>query len=52
VYARGGETVTPCEVSADLFARHLAIPMHAGLQESDVQRVAATLTSVVREALG
>ncbi len=29
-----------CPASADLFARHLAIPMHAELTESDVERVA------------
>ena len=25
-----------CPISADLFARHLAIPMHANLNEDDV----------------
>lgn len=51
VYAHQGVAVAPCEVSAGLFARHLAIPMHAELSDSDVQRVAATLASVVREVL-
>ncbi|MFG2057284.1 DegT/DnrJ/EryC1/StrS family aminotransferase [Micromonospora sp. NPDC048930] len=37
----------PCPVSADLFARHLAIPMHANLTEAQVETVAATLTDVV-----
>jgi perosamine synthetase len=36
-----------CPVSADLFARHLAIPMHANLTEAQVETVAATLTDVV-----
>jgi dTDP-4-amino-4,6-dideoxygalactose transaminase len=38
----------PCPVSADLFRRHLAIPMHANLTEADVERVASTLRDVVR----
>ncbi len=41
-----GQT-TPCPVSADLFGRHLAIPMHANLTDDQVERVAKTL----REAL-
>jgi perosamine synthetase len=41
----------PCPVSADLFARHLAIPMHANLTDDDIERVAHGLASVVeREA--
>ena len=36
-----------CPVSADLFARHLAIPMHANLVEDDVAYVSAVLRSVV-----
>lgn len=32
-----------CPVSADLFRRHLAIPMHANLVEADLERVTATL---------
>jgi perosamine synthetase len=39
---------TVCPVSADLFDRHLAIPMHANLADEQVERVAKTL----REALG
>jgi perosamine synthetase len=37
----------PLPVSADLFARHLAIPMHANLTEDDVERVAETIRKVV-----
>jgi perosamine synthetase len=37
----------PCPVSADLFRRHLAIPMHANLTESQVERVAATVRDAV-----
>jgi dTDP-4-amino-4,6-dideoxygalactose transaminase len=40
----------PCPVSADLFRRHLAIPMHANLGEADVERVAATLRAAVPAA--
>ena len=42
----------PCPVSADLFARHLAIPMHANLTDAEVETVAATLTQVVAAAAG
>jgi dTDP-4-amino-4,6-dideoxygalactose transaminase len=34
-------------VSADLFARHIAIPMHANLTEDEVQRVSDTVREVV-----
>ena len=34
-------------ISADLFTRHLAIPMHANLSESDVDRVIDVLTDAV-----
>jgi dTDP-4-amino-4,6-dideoxygalactose transaminase len=37
-----------CPVSADLFRRNLAIPMHAELTESDVERVVQALTEAVR----
>lgn len=37
-----------CPVSADLFARHLAIPMHANLTEDDTSYVA----DMVREVVG
>lgn len=37
----------PCPVSADLFRRHLAIPMHANLTEAEVERVASTLRDAV-----
>ncbi len=40
----------PCPVSSSLFDRHLAIPMHANLSESDVEQVAAVLTEAVRAA--
>ena len=44
-----GET-TPCPVSADLFRRHLAIPMHANLTEAEVHRVATALRTAVLAA--
>ena len=34
-------------ISADLFTRHLAIPMHANLEDSDVDRVVEVLTEAV-----
>ncbi|MEH1101451.1 DegT/DnrJ/EryC1/StrS family aminotransferase [Micromonospora sp. CPCC 205561] len=40
----------PCPVSADLFARHLAIPMHANLTDDQVETVAAALIDVVATA--
>jgi dTDP-4-amino-4,6-dideoxygalactose transaminase len=40
----------PCPVSADLFDRHLAIPMHGNLTEGQVERVAAVLVEVVTAA--
>jgi perosamine synthetase len=39
-----------CPVSADLFARHLAIPMHANLSAAEVERVAASLEVAVKTA--
>ena len=36
-----------CPVSADLFARHLAVPMHANLTTDQVQVVAAAVRDVV-----
>ena len=36
-------TSTPCPVSADVFARHLAIPMHANLTDAQVEAVAKAL---------
>jgi len=36
-----------CPVSADLFARHLAIPMHANLTEAQIEVVASTVRDVV-----
>ena len=44
-----GET-NPCPVSADLFRRHLAIPMHANLTEVQIERVAAAVREVVPTA--
>lgn len=38
---------TPCPVSADLFRRHLAIPMHANLTDDEVERVATTVRDAV-----
>jgi dTDP-4-amino-4,6-dideoxygalactose transaminase len=37
----------PLPVSSGLFARHLAIPMHANLTQDEVQRVADTVREVV-----
>ncbi|HEV2640965.1 MAG TPA: DegT/DnrJ/EryC1/StrS family aminotransferase [Actinocrinis sp.] len=39
----------PCPVSADLFARHLAIPMHANLGGADVERVAEAVAHAVKK---
>jgi dTDP-4-amino-4,6-dideoxygalactose transaminase len=44
-----GQTA-PCPVSADLFDRHLAIPMHANLTERQDETVAAALTAVIAAA--
>ncbi len=41
------ESSAVCEVSASLFSRQLAIPMHAELSEDDVSYVAETLRSVM-----
>jgi perosamine synthetase len=38
-----------CPVSADLFYRHLAIPMHANLTDTQVERVADTLRTVIAD---
>jgi dTDP-4-amino-4,6-dideoxygalactose transaminase len=35
-------------VSADLFRRHLAIPMHANLTDDEVERVATTVRDAVQ----
>ena len=43
-----GQTA-PCPVSADLFARHLAIPMHANLTDAQVETVASALREVVTD---
>jgi dTDP-4-amino-4,6-dideoxygalactose transaminase len=42
------ETKQSCPVSADLFQRHLAIPMHAELTMNQAERVAETLRSELR----
>jgi dTDP-4-amino-4,6-dideoxygalactose transaminase len=42
------ESKQTCPVSADLFRRHLAIPMHAELRTSQVERVAEALRDAVR----
>lgn len=39
-----------CPVSADLFRRHLAIPMHANLTEAQIDRVATAVREVVSAA--
>ncbi|WP_436493130.1 DegT/DnrJ/EryC1/StrS family aminotransferase [Actinokineospora sp. HUAS TT18] len=43
-------TTSDCPVSADLFTRHLAIPMHANLTDDQVERVASTLRTVLADA--
>lgn len=43
----GEQTALP--VSADIFARHIAIPMHANLTEDDVTYVSDTLRSIVSD---
>jgi perosamine synthetase len=45
-----GERAT-CPVSADLFNRHLAIPMHANLTDSQVEIVAKSVREAVRKAI-
>lgn len=42
------QTEQQCPVSADLFHRHLAIPMHAELTMSQVERVAVALRTALR----
>lgn len=37
----------PCPVSADLFQRHIAIPMHANLDQDDVEYVAQVVQDVI-----
>jgi perosamine synthetase len=41
----------PCPVSADLFERHLAIPMHANLTAVQAERVAGALAAAVEQQL-
>jgi dTDP-4-amino-4,6-dideoxygalactose transaminase len=38
----------PCPVSADVFRRHLAIPMHANLTEAQIETVAAGVRNAVK----
>lgn len=38
-----------CPISTGLFARHLAIPMHANLTDDDIEYVATTLREVVQD---
>ena len=40
----------PLQVSADLFARHIAIPMHANLTEDDVSYVADVVRDVASDS--
>jgi dTDP-4-amino-4,6-dideoxygalactose transaminase len=42
----------PCPVSADIFARHLAIPMHANLTDQQIDTVAAAVRDAVAAARG
>jgi dTDP-4-amino-4,6-dideoxygalactose transaminase len=46
----GVATERGCPVSADLFDRHLAIPMHANLTDDDLHHVIDTVRSVVGSA--
>lgn len=46
------ETKRHCPVSADLFARNLAVPMHAELTISQVERVAEVLRSTLQTHAG
>jgi dTDP-4-amino-4,6-dideoxygalactose transaminase len=46
------ETTRSCPVSADLFQRNLAIPMHAELSTNQVERVVAALRSALRTHTG
>jgi perosamine synthetase len=39
----------PCPTSANLFRTHLAIPMHAGLTDADVERVAREVRAAILE---
>lgn len=39
-----------CPVSADIFSRHLALPMYADLSDADQDRVVETLASLTRAA--
>jgi perosamine synthetase len=41
------EDPADCPVSAELFERHLAIPMHANLTEAQAERVAGSLAAAV-----
>ncbi len=43
-------TSAPCPVSADIFARHLAIPMHANLTDGQVEIVAKAVREAVASA--
>ena len=40
-----------CTVSGELFARHLAIPMHANLTDEQVERVARTVRQVITDVV-
>jgi perosamine synthetase len=43
------EDAAACPVSAELFERHLAIPMHANLTEAQAERVASSLAAAVEQ---
>jgi dTDP-4-amino-4,6-dideoxygalactose transaminase len=49
VYATAGCAPVVCPTSAELFHRHLALPMHAELTDDDVDHVVAVLAGVVAE---
>jgi dTDP-4-amino-4,6-dideoxygalactose transaminase len=40
-----------CAVSADVFDRHLAIPLHANLTDGQVERVAAAVRDVITDVV-
>jgi dTDP-4-amino-4,6-dideoxygalactose transaminase len=48
LYGQTGE----CPVSADVFARHLAIPMHANLTDVQIETVATEVRAVVTAVAG
>lgn len=45
-------STSECPVAAELFARHLAIPMHANLVDAQIETVAAAVRDVVAAVAG